>query len=153
MCMAACTEMPDDLSLWDLLLLLDTILCECGQTQPLSGTGCLRMLLLLHLLHRLDRVHSDLRQHLVGAVSRRCSPHSGRVTWRRWLVGSAEKCWWSNKMVPLIWRFLYNALNSCRSLLIPEPDLSERPAVTNGLELRSRNMWPRRSWEQLYTRC
>ena len=51
------------------LLYLSISFCVyVAQTQSLSGTFRLRIL--LHLRHCLDRVHSDLKQHLVRAMSR-----------------------------------------------------------------------------------
>jgi len=52
----------------DILLYLSILFSVyVAQTQSLFGACCLGML--LHLRHYLDRVHSDLKQHLIRAVS------------------------------------------------------------------------------------
>ena len=55
-------------SVCDILLYLSiSFSVYVAQTQSLFGACCLRIL--LHLWHYLDRVHSDLKQHLFRAVS------------------------------------------------------------------------------------
>ena len=53
------------------LYLLISFCVYVAQTQSLSGTCCLTML--LHLRHCLDRVHSGPKQYVVG------SPHSTKI--------------------------------------------------------------------------
>ena len=72
MYISACTELPMN-TVCDILLYFSiSFSVHVAQTQSLFGACCLRML--VQLCHYLDTVHSDLKQHLIRAVSRPYSP-------------------------------------------------------------------------------